>query len=418
MFNVVDGSPNSNGDCFNGWRQCDFFPLESIAFSLPEQADPERCMQYARDLWSTQTGNALLTQVDRLAQEQGRQIEIAFTVDNEHTDTDISVDGNIEVVINPRDIKADRYAYLIRREIPGDSGLAFVSVYHPPSVVLGHELGHVRQFLEHSIGSRAELNNAMRTTHTKLLGPAVQRFCNLVNSIRDQHKGPALSDSSEDALESCARYIAAAFPEAKGPYDPILEGLYEVFSTCFCDVWNGGEFCELPNIVPLQRSGGVDDFNPTIADGIFLREILEKVDGMGLEKGDDRRPAFFEISPQPGTPTEAQAGSEARSTGLSESDDRIQEAFRASTAPWLRWSHSDVGSLTHGQVIQTLRQYPKAKQWLDGFIIDLYTQPDVGVNMQNLPVCTQPDVGVKMEDLPVCPPLPQWPLRDSTLWPI
>lgn len=384
MFNVVDGSPNSNGDCFNGWRQCDFLPLESIAFSLPEQADPERCMQYARDLWSTQTGNALLTQVDRLAQEQGRQIEIAFTVDNEHTDTDISVDGNIEVVINPRDIKADRYAYLIRREIP-DSELAFVSVYHPPSVVLGHELGHVRQFLEHPSRSRAELNNAMRTTHTKLLWPAVQHFCDLVHSISDQHKRPTLSGSPDDALDFCIRYIDAVLPSDEGPYNPKLQGLYEVFSTCFCDVWNGGAFCELPNIVPIQRYSRVDDFNPTIADGIFLREILEEV-GMELEKGDDRRPAFFEIPPPPEPQRKSQAGPEARSTGLSETDDRIQEAFRASMAPWLRWSHSDVGSLTHGQVIETLWQYPKAKQWLNGFIIDLYTQPAVGVNISDLPL--------------------------------
>lgn len=55
-------------------------------------------------------------------------------------------------------------------------------------------------------------------------------------------------------------------------------------------------------------------------------------------------------------------------------------------APWLRWSHSDVGSLTHGQVIETLWQYPKAKQWLNGFIIDLYTQPAVGVNISDLPL--------------------------------
>jgi hypothetical protein len=349
-------------------------------------------------LQQTSVGNKLLSQVNKLAVEKGRNVTVQFSNDEDlPSRVECGMGGNLRVIINLNKTAADRYVYLAKRK---DGLLDFVSVYHPPSVVLGHELGHARQFLEKNAMTSQDLDASLAQEYHELMIPVMEEvvlliadidpdfatteeFISFTEAVVDRGASTDIFDNCRKILQDRANSLLQLQEEERprlcGLRKPsqyckqkaeALKALEYAFTTLIIAAWNDGEFSELLNILPYSQHGLSND---TFCDGIFLKQIMNAT--TKLPFGDKRKPAAFTLT-------------ESVSLDPNQSNRQVTSALADPSKTLLRWSHRNTESFQIGlqSAAYTEEEFPRVTKYRDQLIYALLQQPKLCISMDQLPL--------------------------------
>ncbi|KAK2961372.1 hypothetical protein BLNAU_3493 [Blattamonas nauphoetae] len=235
-------------------------------------------------LLATPIGHSLSAEVlEKLRTTPPRQWQLTINLVTGGYDTAVVPDtaaGIIRMDINLDDVNLDmQHTFLKRKK---DRSLGFFRAIYPLSVTLGHELGHVLQFMEspsltdYETPTELSMIAANRKRYDHLIARVIGKLRHKATQIllETNHRG-RIKDFNP-AKQSVQNWILSSF----APWTTKEQALQPLFTavSVFQSAWNG-QYDDLPNILPEHRSQSsirrASKRKSQFSDGELLRQVLD-----------------------------------------------------------------------------------------------------------------------------------------------
>jgi hypothetical protein len=270
---------------------------EQILLSFESTIDAtskQACVQSLKDFWATPSGKALSAEVALLAEKFDKKLEIHFTTGSKSRKCTAHVDDKVcQIFLNLSQLESSHFRYLVRTSPEGQPPrFDFVDVKYPLSVAIGHEMGHIRQFLltGSTSATASSGTDPFRPVFLRMMRPVAEKTIALAKQIAVE-AGEKFNFGIDQKDENYLLNLDNALTEMAGPQSRegkvpeklgALRAAFRELTIGYgatAGVWGQGQLgkhCELPNILPFDFYSSKVHLQPIIFPNFDLLEGLIK----------------------------------------------------------------------------------------------------------------------------------------------